>query len=103
MSVGLSNASVNVQVLMERCVKNLHHCNCLIFLDNIIILTEVTTERIKTVLKNLEQHNHTTGSFSIQRNELVACDMWFQLKNNHTDLSKIEAVNDTAHTLEHKG
>ena len=60
MPFGLCNPPATFQRLIERCLGDLNLCECLIYLDDIIIFSstlEEHLERLNVVFKNLELHN----------------------------------------------
>ena len=58
MPFGLPNAPVTFQQLMQSCLGNLHLCYCIIYLDDVIVLSKTPEEhllRLRAVFEKLKQ------------------------------------------------
>ena len=96
---GLCSAPAPFQRLMERCMGALNLCECLIYLDDIIIFSSTFQEhldRLQAVFKNLEQHNLklNPSKCNFFKERVLYLGHVVSADRIQTDPSKIEAVNN---------
>ena len=98
MPFGLCNVPATFQRLMERCMGDLNLQDCLIYLDDIIIISKTFEEHIEkleaVVFRRLQDHGLKLkpSKCELFRNQVVYLGHVVSSEGIHTDPSKIEAV-----------
>ena len=97
MPFGLTNAPATFQWLMQSCLSNLHLCYCIIYLDDVIVISKTPEEhvfRLRTVYEKLKQAGVKLkpSKCKLFRKELIYLGHVVSKDGKQSNPKKVEAI-----------